>query len=471
METRIVDVVVVGGGVGGLSAGARAAELGLQTLVIEKGTQADYPCNSRYSGGIYHIAHRDPRTPPAELQEHIRHVTKNTAAPDLSVALSEHGGPFIRWLQEKGVKFMQSQSSKKHSAPIAIPVRRLIGGLDWKGRGPDVLMRQVTQALANASGTLLLGTEATRLLMHQGRCTGVETTRAGKPLMIEARVAVILADGGFQANLELVGRHIAPAPADLIQRGAATGNGAGLRMAIEAGADTTEMGSFYGHLLSRDAFRNDMLWPYPQLDELAVAGIMVDQAGLRFADEGLGGVYLANVVARRPDPLSTTAIFDADIWNGAGRYNRIPANPQMETAGATIHRANSLAELARLAGLPEQALCDTVATYNAAVAAGTSAALPVPRSTADNAATPLVKAPFFAIPACAGITYTMGGIRIDPQARVLRPNGEAIPGLYAVGATTGGLEGGVTARYVGGLCRSGTFGKIAAEHIAASHPA
>lgn len=466
-----IDVIVVGGGVGGLSAGARAAELGLKTLVLEKGLQPDYPCNSRYSGGIYHIAHRDPRTPPEELQDHIRLVTKNTAAPDLSVALSEHGGPFIRWLQEKGVKFMQSQSSKKHSAPIAIPVRRLVGGLDWKGRGPDVLMRHVTQALAAAGGELMLGTEATRLVMREGRCIGVEAQRDGKPLVLECSQAVILADGGFQANLELVGRHIAPSPANLIQRGAATGNGTGLRMAVEAGAATTEMGSFYGHLLSRDAFRNDMLWPYPQLDELAVAGIMVDQDGRRFADEGLGGVYLANVVARRSDPLSTTAIFDSDIWNGAGRYNRIPPNPQMETAGATIHRANSIAELAGLAGLPAQALCDTVAAYNAAVSAGSSSQLPVPRSTADNAATPIAKAPFFAIPACAGITYTMGGIRIDPRARVLRPDGSPIAGLYAAGATTGGLEGGVTARYVGGLCRSGTFGKIAAEHIAAARAA
>ena len=149
MNNRTVDVIVVGGGVAGLTAGTRAAELGLITVVLEKGTQADYPCNSRYSGGIFHIAHRDPRTPCAELQESIRQVTKNTAAVDLSMTLAEHGVQFIEWLQDKGVRFMQSQSSKKHSAPIAIPIRRLIGGLDWKGRGPDVLLRQLTQALEN----------------------------------------------------------------------------------------------------------------------------------------------------------------------------------------------------------------------------------------------------------------------------------------------------------------------------------
>ena len=314
----------------------------------------------------------------------------------------------------------------------------------------------------------MLGVEANRLIMRDGRCAGVEATHDGAALSLHCTAAVILADGGFQASLDLVGKHIAPAPQHLIQRGAATSNGAGLRMALEAGAATTELGSFYGHLLSRDAFTNDMLWPYPQLDELAVAGIMVDQDGRRFADEGLGGVYLANVVARRADPLSTTAIFDSDIWNSAGRYNRIPPNPQMKNAGATIHTADTVAGMARLLGMPEQDLCGTVDAYNAALAAGASGQLPVPRTTADNAAFPLLKPPFFAVPACAGITYTMGGIRIDPHARVLLPDGSAVAALYAAGCTTGGLEGGVTARYVGGLCRSGTFGKIAAEHIAAA---
>ncbi len=467
MDTQQFDVVIMGGGVAGLSAGTRAAELGLRTVIVEKGAQPDYPCNSRYSGGIFHIAHRDPRTPAEELQEHIRSVTKNTADPHLSIALSMAGGGYIHWLQDKGVRFMQSQSSKKHSAPIAIPVRRLVGGLDWKGRGPDVLLRQLTQAFAARGGRLMLDTEGTRLAMREGRCCGLEVRSGNTSIMLEAQ-AVVLADGGFQANLELMQQNIAPKPAQLIQRGAGTGNGAGLTMAREAGAASTEMGSFYGHLLSRDAFSNDMLWPYPQLDELAVAGIMVDAEGRRFADEGLGGVYLANVVARRADPLSTCAIFDSDMWQGAGRYNRIPPNPQMETAGATIHRAGSIAELAAMIGVPAAALCDTVETYNAAQKAGTLQQLPTPRSAADNPAAPLLKAPFFAIPACSGITYTMGGIRIDTHSRVLREDGSAISGLYASGANTGGLEGGPTARYVGGLCRSGTFGKVAAEHIAAA---
>ncbi len=456
-----VDVIVVGGGIAGLSAGARAAELGLKTLLLEKGTLPDYPCNSRYSGGVYHIAHMDPRSPAADLADGICKATNNSATVDLLTALSEQAGAFIRWLQDKGIRFMHAP------LPTALPVRRLTGGLDWKGRGPDVVLRRLTDELKMAGGELRLGAQATRLIMRNGRCVGMEILHNGAVVTLQCTAAVILADGGFQSNLDLVAKYISRSPGQLMQRGAATASGDALLMAVEAGAATTDLASFYGHLLSRDAFKNDMLWPYPQIDELAVAGIIVDKTGQRFADEGLGGVYLANAVGRREDPLSTLVVFDATIWEGPGRHHRIPANPLLKSAGATMYSADNVAEVARLVGISAQMLCHTVGAYNAALAAGVSDRLPVPRSTAENTAYPLITPPFFAVPVCAGITYTMGGLCIDRHSRALRDDGGVIGGLYAAGANTGGLEGGTTACYIGGLCRSGVFGKIAAEHIAA----
>ena len=71
-----------------------------------------------------------------------------------------------------------------------------------------------------------------------------------------------------------------------------------------------------------------------------------------------------------------------------------------------------------------------------------------------------------AIPICPGITYTMVGIDIDAHAQVLDANAAPIPGLFAAGATTGGLEGGKDSAYIGGLIKSGSFGLLAAERIA-----
>jgi fumarate reductase flavoprotein subunit len=154
--------------------------------------------------------------------------------------------------------------------------------------------------------------------------------------------AVVLADGGYQGNLQLLGQHITPAPAKVMQRGAATGIGDGLRMAQALGAALTRLDTFYGHMLSRDSFTNDKVWPYPQLDELGTAGIVIDGRGERFTDEGMGGVYVANMIARLADPLSTWAVFDEAVWNGPGKGARIPANPNLVKAGGTVHQAPTL---------------------------------------------------------------------------------------------------------------------------------
>ena len=73
------------------------------------------------------------------------------------------------------------------------------------------------------------------------------------------------------------------------------------------------MERFYCHLLSIDAPKRERLWPYPYLDALVVAGILVGPDGRRFTDEGMGGVYATNAVAQLPDPLSAIVIFEREI--------------------------------------------------------------------------------------------------------------------------------------------------------------
>jgi fumarate reductase flavoprotein subunit len=86
------DVVIVGGGLAGLSAGVHLAEDGISVVVLEKGTESRYPCNSRYSGGGFHLAFRNMRTPPDELYEHLK--TTSLAGSDLAQlrALADDAG-------------------------------------------------------------------------------------------------------------------------------------------------------------------------------------------------------------------------------------------------------------------------------------------------------------------------------------------------------------------------------------------
>jgi fumarate reductase flavoprotein subunit len=79
---------------------------------------------------------------------------------------------------------------------------------------------------------------------------------------------------------------------------------------------------------------------------------------------------------------------------------------------------------------------------------------------------PIGIAPFHAVPLCAGVTGTMGGVVINDHAQALKPDGSAFPGLYAVGTPVAGLEGGPRAGYVGGISKSFVLGLLAGEHIA-----
>ncbi|MEZ5849046.1 MAG: FAD-dependent oxidoreductase [Hyphomicrobiaceae bacterium] len=459
------DVVIVGGGLAGLTAAARASELGCSVIVLEAGGGAHYPCNTRYSGGVFHLAFTDLAAPPDVLRAAIDATLRGTGDARWADLLAQNAGRFVDWLREGGTVFQKTAVAWQ--SHILSPSRAIVAGQDWQGRGPDVLLNRLGEAIRARGGRILDATRGRRLLMDGTRCIGIEATSRGKAIRLDAR-NVVLADGGFQANLERLGCHIAPAPAAVKQRGGASGLGDGLAMALEAGAAISELDRFYGHLLCRDAMTNDRVWPYPELDALALAGVVVDASGRRITDEGVGGVALANAIAAMDDPLCATVVFDARIWDGPGASARIAANPALADAGGTIHRADTLAALAAKAGIDPAALGRTVAAHNAALAGASMAQLTPPRTTDRHQPMPIATAPFMAIPLCAGITYTMGGIRVDDACRMERAAGGVFEGLYAAGSTTGGFEGGPHVAYVGGLTRAGVQGLLAAEHIAAA---
>jgi len=462
-DAFVPDLVIVGGGLAGLTAGVRAAQLGLRPLVLEQGDGQDYPCNSRQSGGILHIAFHDPYRPARELVGIIDRLTGGEAKPELAHALAQTGARLIAWLQGQGARFMRFNPQEGYRWCLA-PPRALRAGPDWEKRGPDLLLRQLARSLAEMGGKLQLRARAETLLIKEGRCVGVRGVCDGRPAEWLARHCV-LADGGFQANRMLVEQHIAPGFDALFQRGAGNARGDGLRMARAAGAALTDCSRFYGHLLCSDARHNDQVWPYPEIDAIATAGIVVDASGRRCVDEGWPGVRVANALAARAGQGKLFAVFDAAIWQGPGTSARIPANPLLERAGGTILRADSAEALARQMGVPPEALARTLDDYNRALEAGTLPQLDIPRS---NQTPPhrIHRLPLMAIPICPGITYTMGGIDIDEHSQVLDPERQPIPGLFAAGATTGGLEGGTRATYIGGLIKAGCFGLLAAERIA-----
>ena len=120
---------------------------------------------------------------------------------------------------------------------VLAPPRVRRTGVHWKGRGGDVLLRKLAQRLESMGGTLLTGVRARSLEMKGGQCVGLFVQNGSESLCIDAR-AVILADGGFQANADMVRKFISPRPEKLCMRNAGSGQGDGLSMAIKAGAAT-----------------------------------------------------------------------------------------------------------------------------------------------------------------------------------------------------------------------------------------
>jgi len=457
------DVAVVGAGLAGLTTAVRCAQGGRRVAVLEQATAHPHLCSSRLASGVFHVAMTSPATPPDELERRMlaRHPGADRA---LVRTLAANALPAARWLRDTaGAHFMRAGAEPLYDYVLAPPaVAR--SGRPWQGRGADVLLRRLEAALVELGGVVHRGHRARSLIMKDGRCTGLRSE--GPDGAMEVRcAAAVLADGGFQADPQLLRRYVTPQPDALVQRNGRTGRGDGWRMALAAGAAVRESPSFYGHVQSRSALADDMLWPYPWLDELARSSLVVDTQGRRFTDEGLGGVHLANRIAQLPPGLDAYVIADHPAWNGPGAQRATGPNPKLVRAAGTIHRAGSLGELAALAGIDAEALAQTVAGYNAALRQEGLARLSPPRSTADFAAWPVLTPPFYALPAAAGITYTFGGIAVDEHSRVLVSDGQPLDGLYAVGSTAGGLEGGAGAAYFGGLCKAAVTALCAARHI------
>ncbi|MGB0632199.1 MAG: FAD-dependent oxidoreductase [Alphaproteobacteria bacterium] len=456
------DVAIVGGGFAGLTAANHVALGGLKPVVLEAGSGDTYMCNSRVATGALHVAFRSPEDPADELFDTIMAETDGSAREDIARALADNAQATIDWMRDEGCDFMQ-HPRRSWGMPMMMPGREMKAGLDWEKSGPNLFLKSLAAKLGERGGELRRGVRVARLTTKDGRVTGVEL-EGGETVGAQA---VVIADGGFQANRELIGRHITKSPAAIRQRNTETGRGDGLRMAIDAGAATVGLDKFYGHVLSRDALTNENLWPYPQLDVICAKGIVVTEDGRRFADEGQGGIYVTNAIAALDDPLTATAVFDRTVWEDAREADIVPPNPSLVENGGTVLQADSLEDLARLAGLETAGLNHTVQDYNELIRAGSAPALSPARTTHTFPAHTIDKAPFYAIPLCAGLTVTSGGIAVDGSARVLNEAGEIIDGLYAAGSAVGGLEGGPRAGYVGGLIKAFGIGRIAGRSIAA----
>jgi fumarate reductase flavoprotein subunit len=438
------DVAVVGGGLAGLVAANRCAQLGLRTVLLEKGAGPGGDSNARISTGLFHLAWHPLDAPAGELEAALVAATDGDIEPGIARAIAANASAALQWLISEGVTFAPSRDDpafRWQVTPHGANVGRRIDG----DRGTYRMVRALYRNL-----------EARRAAVHHAsRVTALAPSAAGWRLTVdgprparhvEAR-HVVLCDGGFQASREMLTRYVGPQASGIVLRAAVTGTGDALRMGLAAGAATAGLGRFYGHILSRDALHRD-LWPYPVLDALCEQGLIIDRWGRPLAAGFADGIQLANILARTEDPRGWSVVVPAGQGRGQGGGPAPAAGAaaldHLERLGGTVSRAGDARRLAAELGLPADRLAAAIE---------------------QRLGRPAAAGALIGVPIVPGITATMGGLAVRADGAVLADDGSVLAGLFACGSACGGIQGGPRGGYLGGLAVAAVTAWITAATI------
>jgi 3-oxosteroid 1-dehydrogenase len=319
--------------------------------------------------------------------------------------------------------------------------------------------------LRQAGVEVRLGTAMTDLLVEDGRVTGV---RCGE-LTFRARRGVLLASGGFEHN-EPMRRKYQDLGVEWTV-GAAGNTGDGIEAGERLGAALDLMDeAWWGPSipLTREA--------YFCLAERNQPGcLLVDTTGQRFVNEAAPYVDAVHAMLAPGVQLPAWLVADQtyrDRYLFAGRGPRAPL-PRRWFAAGIAHRADTLDELAGQIGVPADALTSTVHRFNGFAASGHDDDFGRgdsaydryygdPRQRPNPCLGAVAKPPFYAFRMVPGDLGTKGGLRTDERARVLRPDGTVIPGLYAAGNVSAAVMGRSYAGAGATLGPAMTFGYLAA---------
>ena len=487
------DVLVIGAGGAGFSAAVSAAQNGAKVILVEKLAavggntlrcggafntydpegQKDIPMTEALKQAVEDVlAKENTLEAHAQLKEEVQaqwdaylasgstmlfdtaewHALQTLDAGDyigdvkMVRALTASTLDTLHWLSDNGVVWTDEVSTvvgalwnRSHQTP--------------NGSGSDIITALQENAIAQGVD-LYLETKAEELVMEDGRVTGAILTNAkGEKVTVKAKKGVVMATGGFSANVEMrvkyngqwgdLGESIKTNNSE-----GATGDG--ITMGLAAGANLVGMEWI-------------QLMPLNPVSGGGISGyvnsvLYHNKEGERFVAEDERRDVLAAGALAQTDKLFYI-LCDAEEAALRGRTEQVLG--YMVSAGM-MYSGNTIAELAENCGVPAEALEATVAKFNEAVAADTKDEFG--RTTWESA---IDVAPFYSSTFSPCVHHTMGGLQINENTEVLDVNGNVIPGFYAAGEVTGGIHG---TNRVGGnavpdaLC----FGKIAGANAAAN---
>lgn len=415
------DAVIVGAGGTGLTAAMQAHELGLKVAVFEKNEGLGGNTNKASSGMNASESNVQYAQGIIDNKEDFYKETLKGGGllndRDMLRYFVDHSAIAISWLEEHGIDLTDltitgGMSKKRAHRPASMaPVGGyLVTGLLKKIQEEDI--------------PVFNKAKVTKLVKEDKAVTGIEVETESGLKKVVAK-AVLLASGGFGASKEMMKKY-RPDLVDYKTTNQAGATGDGLKLAEAVDAQLMQMEYVQVHPTAQtDGARTFLIGE-------AVRGegaILVNRAGKRFVNELNTRKIVSNAITGLNED-GAYLIFDQGI------RNHVKAVEFYDAIGLVKHGA-SLAELANEIGVDAANLEATVKTWNEAVKAANDAEFG--RSTGMERG--IEKGPFFAIHVHPAIHYTMGGIHITPETKVLDTNGNVIKGLYAAGEVSGGLHG------------------------------
>nr|WP_040633584.1 3-ketosteroid-delta-1-dehydrogenase [Mycolicibacterium phlei] len=388
-------------------------------------------------------------------------------------------GADYRWLN------LMSRIPRKGLPVVAKRLGQGVGGLLLGRRyaaGGQALAAGMFAGVLRAGIPIWTDTALQRLVTEGDRVTGAVLTHGDAEITVTARRGVVLAAGGFDHNMDMRWKFQSERLGEHLSLGADTNTGDAIRIAQDAGAAIDLM---------------DQSWWFPafaplpgqppkvMLAERSLPGsFIVDETGARFVNEACDYMSFGQRILEREragNPVDEMwMVFDQKYRNSyvmaAELFPRMPI-PQSWYDAGIAHTATSFGELARKMGVDENTFTATARRFNESAVAGMDldfqrGASAYDRYYGDPTVTPnpnlrpLDKGPFFAVKLVLSDLGTCGGLRADENARVLREDGSAVDGLYAIGNTAANVFG---ATYPGAgatIAQGLVYGYIAAAHAA-----
>ena len=439
-----IPVLVAGGGACGAIAALAAHAAGAEVALLE--AEARPMGSSGMSQGLIAAAGTRAQAEagiadgPERFLADMMAKTRGLADPVIAHTLAHQSGPTLDWMVD--ALDLPWTLDRTFRPSYGNSTWRIHG---WAGHGGQDMVDLLQVRLAEAGIPVLTEACLTKVNADAGgHVRGVTIERPGGATEAIGCGALVLACGGFAANPALIAAHI-PAMAAARNHGHAGSQGTALSIGEALGAASGDLGAFQGYPMLAEP--HGVTVPPPLLVE---GGVLVNTAGQRFVDETFDIAGMVHPVLAQPDG-HVWALHDAGI---AARLMAIPEYAQLASLGAVRPVAST--------PLPPTALAATLAEARAALASGQ------PDAFGRRWTSPPPAGDLLAIKVVGAIYHTQGGLQIDAEARVVRPDGTPLPNLLAGGGAARSVSGPSSWGYLPamGLCTAVTLGRLAGASAA-----